>query len=188
MQDNELSVEIFHYVEDLVHKNGRILTGIGVLTLFIGINAVLIFHDEGTGSVFIMLVAALGLPFAHLYWFKNFFRLARFNVSIARDHKVVEVGIAPLNNVKKFQVMPRHYLRNPDLPAPASIIDELDQMALAYPDLRKQLKACELRHETLTNHDAVNLLLMQEGLRAAQNPRHITRITLPDSESIRLRA
>ncbi len=188
MLENELSVEIFHYVEDLVHKNGQILTGIGALTLFVGINVVLIFHGEGSGSVFIMLIAALGLPFAYQYWFKNLFRLARFSVSIARDYSVVEVGIAPLYNVKKFQVMPRHYLRNPDLPAPTSIVEECSQMALAFPDLRKQLQACKLQHGALTNHDAANLLLLQEGLRAAQNPRYIARITLPDSESSRLRA
>jgi hypothetical protein len=188
MQENELSVDIYHYVEDLVHKNGQILTGIGVLTLFIGINVGLIFYGEGSGSVFIMLIAALSLPFAYQYWFKNTFRLARFTVSVAKDYSLIEVGIAPLHSVKKFQVMPRRYLRNPDLPAPVSVVEEVSQMALAFSDLRNQLQTCELQHGTLTNHDAANLLLLQEGLRAAQNPLHIARITLPDSENSRLHA
>ncbi len=188
MQEHELSADIFRYVENLVHMNGKILTGIGALTLFVGINVVLILHDKDSGSVLIMVVAALALPFAYRYWFKNLFRLARFTVSVAKDYSVVEVGIAPLVDVEKFQVMPRHHLRNPDQPAPVSIVDEIRQMALAFPDLNKQLQACELQHGALTNHDAANLLLLQEGLRAAQNPYHIMRITLPESEHRSLRA
>ncbi|MEM7291817.1 MAG: hypothetical protein AAF420_00315 [Pseudomonadota bacterium] len=181
MQDEGMREAIFHYVQDLVSKNGTIMMGIGALTLFVGLNAVLIFLRDSTGSAILMIGGAIFLPFAYHRWFRNFFRLARFTVGIERNYRVVEVGISPLNDVTRFEAIPKHYVDDADETAPPLIVEEIREMSLAFNDLREKLEHCESSQGRVTRYDAANLLLLQEGLRAARTPGYCCKIEIPET-------
>lgn len=188
MNEQSLNEDIFRYVERLVNNNETLLMAIGAITLLVAVNGVLLFTHEGIGSAPLMFLAAFCMPFAYQYWFTNFHRLARFTVFMSKDYSIEEIGLAPLKDMKQFRPMPRSALRNPERPAPDKLINEIRDMARAYPELEKQLEACQAAHSVLNTYDAANLLLLQEGLRATRTPSAAIRIAAPGREQPRINA
>ena len=188
MKDQQFDEAVFYYVRDLVRKNGTIMMTIGALTLFVGLNAVLIFTRGSAGSALLMVLGAIFLPLAYQRWFRNFFQLARFSVDVERNYHVVGVGIAPLEDASRFEAIPRCYIDNPDDPALLSSLDELREMAQIFPDLRDKLEQCESAHGAVTRYDAANLNLLLEGLRAAKMPEYRYHLAQPESDAAKAHA
>lgn len=183
MKEQQFDDAIFYYVRDLVQKNGSIMMGIGALTLFVGLNAVLIFTRGSAGSAILMVLGAIFLPYAYHRWFRNFFQLARFSVDVERNYRVVGVSVAPLEDPQRFEPIPRRYVDDPDEAAAPSFVDGLREMAMAFPLLRTKLEDCECAHGTLTRYDAINLFLLQEGLRAAKTPEYRYHVEQPEGDA-----
>ena len=185
MHDESIDADVFHYAEQLVKKNGSIMMGIGAVTVFAGLNAMMLIFQHSASSAILMVLSACVLPFAYRWWFRNFFRLAHFKIGLSADHRVSEVCIAPLNDAARFEVVPRYCVSQPDEPAPASLREAFEELSMAFPELRERLEACLGAHKQLTRYDAVNLLLIQEGLRAAKTPQYAYRIEKPVDEIAR---
>ena len=188
MGDRNLREDIFHYVEKLANKNELLLMLMGALTLLAGINALLLLSRANIGSVPVLMLATLSLPLVYRYWVKNYRRMAQFTLTVSNDYLIPSVGVAPLRSIDAFQVVPRSALREPDRPAPHSLVAEIREMGMAFPGLAKQLAACESVRPVLTYHDVANLLLIQEGLRCAQNPQYSLKIAAPGSPQKQLKA
>ncbi|MEM7207483.1 MAG: hypothetical protein AAF434_06650 [Pseudomonadota bacterium] len=184
MSEKQIHEDIFHHAQSLVRSNGHTMMGIGALTLFVALNGALIFLQDSTGSALIMVISAAFLPFAYRMWFRNFFQLSRFKIGVARNYQVVEVAIAALEDISKFEPMPRNRVTEPDEPADEEMINEMREMSLAFSELREQIERCEAVSDGLTNYDVANLLLLQEGLRAAKTPGYLKRLTLPETADL----
>ena len=188
MNEQSLNEDIFRYVERLVNNNETLLMAIGAMTLLVAVNGVLLVTHNQMGSAPLMFLAAFCMPFAYRYWVSNFHRLARFTISVAKNYSIEEIGVAPLTDIKQFRAVPRSAIREPGRPAPYALIADIRETARMYPELRKQLETCEAASQVLSYYDAANLLLLQEGLRAAHLPHTAIKIAAPGSQRSRINA
>ncbi|MEM7207484.1 MAG: hypothetical protein AAF434_06655 [Pseudomonadota bacterium] len=180
MQEESLKVDIFRYVEQLVSNNKTLVIAIGAMILLGGLNGALLFTHEDSGSVALIVICAFSVPLMSRYWLANFHRLSSFKVTYTDEYSVEAIGMAPLIEPEHFHALPRSALRDPESPAPPMLLGEIRETASVFPVLQKQLQICEAAHSVLSCHDAANLLLLQEGLRAARMPETPVHILAPN--------
>jgi len=115
----------------------------------------------------LLVIAGLAAAIAHAmrYWqsLRGSLRMFAFDY----DTRSTYWHVAPRQAGDPFSPIPAKFVTQASAPAPAAVCWDIDMHAERYVDVRAQRDACYAAHGTLTNHDAVNLLLMAFSRRNA---------------------
>lgn len=161
-----LLLDAYRYAERVYILSHLLSAGIMVFSTILLLHLTHLLEQPSLSRLLIIVSLAAVLSQAARYWHALRTRLGTF--SLGYDTWNSGWQVAPRRAGDPFFPVPPRFVTRAHAPAPAGVRWEIDVYAERYAEVRAQLAACRAAHEQLSNHDAVNLLLMAYSLRNAE--------------------
>ena len=158
-------LDAYRYAERVYILSHLLSAGIMVFSTILLLHLMHLLEHPSLPRLLIIVSLAAVLSQAARYWHALRTRLRTF--SLGYDARA-GWQVAPRRAGDPFFPVPPRFVTRAHAPAPAGVRWEIDVYAERYAEVRAQLAACRAAHEHLSNHDAVNLLLMAYSLRNAE--------------------
>lgn len=168
MSNNQqiLLLDAYRYAERVYILSHIFSAGIMVFSTILLLHFMQMLEQPSAARLLVIAVLAAGIAQAVRYWKTLRARLRMF--SLDYDTRSTYWQIAPRQSGDPFTPIPARFVTQARAPVPAGVCWEIDMHAERYAEVRIQRDACYAAHRSLTNHDAVNLLLMAFSRRNAE--------------------
>jgi len=162
-----LLLDAYRYAERVYILSHIFSAGIMVFSTILLLHFMQMLEHPSATRLLVIAVLATGITQAVRYWRTLRTRLRMF--SLDYDTRNTYWQVAPRLAGDPFSPVPARFVTQASVPAPAHVCWEIDMHAERYAEVRAQRDACYSAHRSLTNHDAVNLLLMAFSRRNAEH-------------------
>ena len=159
--------DAYRYAERVYILSHIFSAGIMVFSTILLLHFVQMLEQPSASRLLVITVLAAGIVHAARHWQTLRARLRTF--SLDYDTRSTYWQVAPRQLGDPFSPVPARFVTEANIPAPAGVCWEIDRHAERYAEVRAQRDACHAAHHDLTNHDAVNLLLMAFSRRNAEH-------------------
>ncbi len=161
-----LLLDAYRYAERVYILSHLFSAGIMVFSTILLLHVLQMLEQPSLSRLLVIGLLGAAITHAAQYWFTLRKRLRTF--SLDYDVRNTYWQVAARRPGDPFSPVPSRFVTQANDAAPAGVCWEIDVHAERYAEVRQQLKACLAAHRNLTNHDAVNLLLMAYSLRNAE--------------------
>lgn len=162
-----LLLDAYRYAERVYILSHIFSAGIMVFSTILLLHLMQMLEHPSATRLVVIAVLIAGIAHAVRYWRSLRGRLQMF--SLDYDTRSTYWQVAAREAGDPFLPVPERFVTQADARAPAGVCWEIDVHAERYAEVRKQRDACYDAHHKLTNHDAVNLLLMAFSRRNAEH-------------------
>jgi hypothetical protein len=162
-----LLLDAYRYAERVYILSHIFSAGIMVFSTILLLHFMQMLEHPSVARLLVIAVLAAGITQAVYYWQTLRVRLRMF--SLDYDTRSTYWQVAPRQAGDPFSPVPARFVTQASVPAHAGVCWEIDMHAERYAEVRAQRDACYAAHRSLTNHDAVNLLLMAFSLRNSEH-------------------
>jgi len=168
VSDNQQSLllDAYRYAERVYILSHIFSAGIMVFSTILLLHFMQMLEQPSTTRLLVIIVLAAGVVHAARHWQTLRARLSTF--SLDYDTHSTYWKVAPRRLGDPFFPVPARFVTRAKAAAPTGVRSEIDRHAERYAEVRAQRDACHAAHQDLTNHDAVNLLLMAFSRRNAE--------------------
>ena len=169
MSDNQQSLllDAYRYAERQYILSHIFSAGIMVFSTILLLHLLQLVEHPTLARLLVIVALAAVIVHAVRYWHSLRGTLRMF--SFDYDTRSTYWQVAPRQSGDPFTPVPGRFVTAANAPAPAGVCWEIDMHAERYAEVRAQRDACYAAHGSLTNHDAVNLLLMAFSRRNADH-------------------
>ena len=168
MSDNQhsLLLDAYRYAERQYILSHIFSAGIMVFSTILLLHFMQMLEHPTPERLVVVAVLSAAIVHAVRYWqgLRGTLRMFSFDY----DTRSTYWQVAPRQAGDPFSPVPAKFITAAGEPAPAGVCWEIDMHAERYAEVREQRDACHSAHSALTNHDAVNLLLMAFSRRNAE--------------------
>lgn len=168
VSDNQQSLllDAYRYAERVYILSHIFSAGIMVFSTLLLLHFMQLVEQPSVSRLVVIAVLAAAVVYAVRYWRTLRWRLSMFLLDY--DARTTYWQVAPRRIGDPFSPVPARFVTRAAEPATAGVCWEIDMHAERYAEVRDQREVCRRANGSLTNHDAVNLLLMAFSLRNAQ--------------------